>query len=330
VSSSPERLQRRLERERRARREAEEIAERATRELYEVIRELQRTTAVVDETTDFVAITDPGGRARYVNRAVRELLGLTDEGDVAVNMFDLLSEASREHLLQDALPALEEKGVWRGELVIVKPASRAEIPVSQVLIAHRDHSGKLESISSISRDITDRLAREEQLTQLALHDQLTGLPNRRLFFDRLDVALARAERLAVPIGLFFLDLDHFKPINDDLGHEAGDEVLVTIAQRLRSCMRPSDTAARLGGDEFAVLCEHVTDEAGARLVAERITGAIARPMSVGTTEVSVTASVGVVVAAAAPEGGLEVLLRAADAAMYQAKREGRGRYRISS
>jgi len=322
VDPKPDSLQRRLERERRARRDAEAIAEDALRQVYESVRELQRSQAVLDETTDFVLIAELDGRIRYMNRALTELLGLDEQVIAETTVTDLLTPTSRERFVSEVLPIVREKGLWRGELVMVRPRSGSEIPVSQVLIGHRGPTGVIDSISSISRDITDRLAMEQQLTELALHDPLTGLANRRLFFDRLDVAVARATRLEAPIGVFFVDIDGFKGVNDRLGHDAGDTLLVTVANRLLACVRPSDTVCRLGGDEFTVLCEHVADEAEAHSLARRIGAAVAEPMRLGDVELGITASIGVVLTTSAIDGP-EQLLRDADAAMYEAKRRGK-------
>jgi diguanylate cyclase (GGDEF)-like protein/PAS domain S-box-containing protein len=321
----PATLRRRLERERRARREAEAIAEDALRQVYDSVRAMRESQAVIDETTDFVLIADVDGRIRYMNRSLLEMLGLEAQkpGSAERNVTELLTAASRERFLSDALPVVRDKGIWRGELAMVQSVSGSEMPVSQVLIGHRGPTGVVESISSISRDITDRLAMEEQLTRLALHDSLTGLPNRRLFFDRLDVALARAQRTGAPVGVLFVDVDDFKSINDTMGHEAGDTVLVEVARRLVECVRPSDTVCRLGGDEFSVLCEHVGDEQGVATLGQRLGRRVAEPIDIGGTDVRVTVSVGVVTATSVPEGP-ERLLHLADAAMYDAKRRGKG------
>ncbi len=159
----------------------------------------------------------------------------------------------------------------------------------------------------------------------ALHDGLTGLPNRALFLDRLGHALARRTGVGSgEVSILFCDLDRFKAINDSLGHHAGDELLVEVARRIGSCLRGGDTAARLGGDEFVVLLEDVrsTDEAVA--VAERITGALRPPFAVGDREVAVSASIGIVLGHAAAEE----LLRNADVAMYRAKAQGSGRFAV--
>ena len=315
----PDVLQRRLARERRARREAEAIAEDSLRQVYDSGRAMRESQAVLDETTDFVLIADVDGGIRYMNRSLLEMLGLEAETAVQRNVTELLTAASRDRFISDALPVVREKGVWRGELAMIRPASGAEIPVSQVLIGHRGPTGVVESISSISRDITERLAMEEQLTRLALHDPLTNLPNRRLFFDRLDVALARAQRTGAPVGVLFVDIDDFKAINDTLGHEAGDAVLVEVSRRLVDCLRPSDTVCRLGGDEFAILCEHIGDANGAAALAQRLDRQVNAPMEACGREVCIFVSIGVVTATSAPEGP-EQLLRRADEAMYDAKR----------
>ncbi len=161
----------------------------------------------------------------------------------------------------------------------------------------------------------------------AFHDNLTGLPNRDLFLDRLRQALDRSSRDRVLRAVLFLDLDNFKVINDSLGHKAGDELLKVVAGRLRACLRPADTAARLGGDEFVVLLDGVTGVGDATRVAERIAEAVVRPIELGERQVVVGASVGIALTAD-HESQPEVVLRNADVAMYEAKKEGKGRTKV--
>jgi diguanylate cyclase (GGDEF)-like protein len=166
----------------------------------------------------------------------------------------------------------------------------------------------------------------EHMTFQALHDPLTGLPNRTLFVDRLAIALARARRSGALGAVLFLDLDRFKVVNDSLGHHAGDEVLLAVAARLDEVLRVNDTAARFGGDEFTVLAEDFADEADVLELAERVAGAFAAPMAVAGRELALSASIGV-----ALMGGAETpedLLRDADAAMYRAKERGRDRIEV--
>ncbi|MCF6742856.1 EAL domain-containing protein [Blastococcus sp. KM273128] len=173
--------------------------------------------------------------------------------------------------------------------------------------------------------VVEREAARERLTHHALHDPLTGLPNRTLLLDRLEVALAQRSRGGVAV--VFVDLDHFKLVNDSLGHAAGDALLCSAAMRLRAVLRPGDTVARFGGDEFVLLAESVVDERDAEGLAERITAALAQPFDVGGEEMFVTASIGIAVGRGA-EADAPTLLRDADAAMYRAKESGRARHEV--
>ncbi|HYO16223.1 MAG TPA: EAL domain-containing protein [Thermoanaerobaculia bacterium] len=175
-------------------------------------------------------------------------------------------------------------------------------------------------------DITARKAAEERLLHDAFHDPLTGLPNRALFMDRLGMAIAHAKRrLSYTYAVLFIDLDRFKNINDSLGHSAGDELLVAVARRLESCLRPGDTVARLGGDEFTILLDEVTDVDHAVQVAQRMHREMEQPFHVQGHEVYVTMSLGITVGAAGDYDRPEDVLRDADTAMYGAKTSGKAR-----
>ncbi len=188
----------------------------------------------------------------------------------------------------------------------------------------RDETGApLHFIAQI-QDIGARRELEAHLAHQATHDTLTGLPNRALFLDRLTHMLARRAR-PTPSAILFIDLDGFKAVNDTFGHDAGDTLLITVAERLQSCLRTVDTAARFGGDEFAVLVDSVADLATAVQVVERIITSLSLPVVVGTEELIVTPSVGIALAAD-PGDTAELLLRFADVAMYRAKAAGRGTY----
>jgi diguanylate cyclase (GGDEF)-like protein len=172
-------------------------------------------------------------------------------------------------------------------------------------------------------------ASEARFRNLAHHDPLTGAPNRALFQDRAEIALARAKRHGHYLALLLLDLDHFKPINDTYGHEAGDKVLCVVVERALGAVRKSDTVARLGGDEFAVLLSDLDSPDVAVQVAEKLLEAVCRPMSWKDREIAVSASIGVAIQ---PDDGICLmdLLRNADAAMYESKQKGSGgveRYR---
>ena len=177
------------------------------------------------------------------------------------------------------------------------------------------------------KDVTERKALEEELRYQAFHDSLSGLPNRMLFMDRLAHALARADRRGDQIAVLFTDLDNFKIINDSLGHDVGDQLLVAVAERLKACLRPEDTAARLGGDEFTVLVEEVDGVSDALRVAERIAESLQRPFALGRCEVFFTTSIGIALSSPLQEQPAD-LLRHADLAMYQAKHKGKARYEV--
>jgi diguanylate cyclase (GGDEF)-like protein len=177
-----------------------------------------------------------------------------------------------------------------------------------------------------------RATQQERMNELAhqaFHDSLTKLPNRALFGDRLGLALARTNRRRNAVAVLFLDLDDFKPINDRFGHDAGDRLLESVAERISACVRPEDTVARLGGDEFTVLLEDIVDVRYATGVAERIEEALREPFPIDGHEARVTASIGIAVSSGR-EATPEDLLRNSDQAMYLAKRKGRARHELYS
>ena len=178
----------------------------------------------------------------------------------------------------------------------------------------------------VSRDITDLKRNERELKRLAFTDTLTELPNRALFHDRLDVALAGAERDKTVLGVMFIDLDRFKDVNDTLGHAAGDKLLVEISRRIGECLRSADTLARMGGDEFTAILGRLTTRADATAVADRIIEAVRRPVLLGEETVYVGASVGISFYPSDARDA-ETLQKYADMAMYEAKEAGRGQHR---
>jgi diguanylate cyclase (GGDEF)-like protein len=193
----------------------------------------------------------------------------------------------------------------------------------------RDAQGRSTRMTGTLHDITDLKLAEERLAHLAQHDALTDLPNRLLLTDRVNMALARAQRGGKPLALLFVDLDRFKNVNDVLGHEQGDHVLAAAAARLKSCVRASDTVSRLGGDEFLVLLADIELAQDAARVSQKLIEAVSRPYMLGGAEFVLTASIGI---ACHPEDGadFETLMRNADAAMYAAKQGGRNRYQFYS
>ncbi len=186
----------------------------------------------------------------------------------------------------------------------------------------------LRSKVSVFVDLYHLKRQAERLAHRALHDPLTGLPNRTLFFDRLEMGLAHLERRRGRVAVFFFDLDGFKEVNDRLGHEAGDQLLVDVAARLRDVLRPCDTLARFGGDEFTILCVDLTDEHSVFAIAERILETIGgEPIVLPGGDVSVSASVGIALADERRDSPA-ALIRQADAAMYRAKERGKACFEL--
>ncbi len=183
-----------------------------------------------------------------------------------------------------------------------------------------------EAMSRSIRYAVERTRAEATMAHRALHDPLTGLPNRLLFIDRLALALARSGRSSGSVAVLFLDLDHFKAINDSLGHEAGDELLVHVARRVEGALRPADSVARFGGDEFTILCDAVEHERDAAIIGERVLAALARPFPLGEGEVALGGSLGL--ALGGQESTPEGLVRNADIAMYRAKERGGSCYEL--
>jgi diguanylate cyclase (GGDEF)-like protein/PAS domain S-box-containing protein len=270
-----------------------------------------------------VCLLDDDGLFVEVNEAFAELLGFPQTELLQTKYADLVhpddTEAEQEgraQVLASQVPLV------RAEHRLV----RRDGAVVWALITTRrfEEDGLAYSLSAIE-DITARKVAEDQLVVLALHDSLTGLPNRRLLLDRLERALARSRRNGRDIAVLFLDVDHLKRVNDELGHEAGDELLRTVAKNLLSVVRDIDTVARLGGDEFVVVCEQIGTTEELEGLALRTLEAIRIPLVLPTGALTITASIGIV-SPGSPTDRPQDLLRAADAAMYRAKRGGRGRY----
>ncbi len=277
-----------------------------------------------DDAPIGTALLSAEGRFTRVNTALCELLerpmlellgadvrDLTHPGDVDVErplMGELLGGERRSYQLDKRFLRLDGSSVW--------------VCVSVSLV--RTPEGDPERFVVHVQDITDRKASEAELAHRATHDALTGLPNRSLLVDHLEVAVARSERLPTAVAVLFCDVDGFKAVNDRFGHNAGDQVLIEVAARLVGSVRSGDTVARFGGDEFVVLCDDLTSEEELDAIAARMAGAVARPMRFPDGEVTVGLSIG-----RAMSSGVESasdLLRRADTAMYATKTS-RGRRR---
>ncbi|GEM_PF-884479 len=286
-----------------------------------------RLVAILEATTDHVSTTNLNGNVLYLNRSGRSMLGIGESESISkLSILDVFSDKARSLLSSHAIPTAIRNGAWSGEVALLHSNGK-EIPVSLVTVAHRSHSGPVEFLSYIARDITERKNLEDRLVHLATHDPLTGLFNRRRFEEELEIQLAQAGRYATQGAIAFFDLDHFKTVNDSLGHHAGDELLASVAQLLRGRLRSSDILARLGGDEFAIFMPRA-DAHEARIVAQRILDTIGETnVTIEGRLTDISASIGI---ALVPEHGTtkDELLAHADLAMYQAKDNGRAQFSI--
>jgi diguanylate cyclase (GGDEF)-like protein/PAS domain S-box-containing protein len=272
-----------------------------------------------------ITISDTCGRIIYTNPAEAEMHGLA--------MSEILSRQARQlapSRLGRKLPpgGLNDLNVWRRESVNLR-ADGEEFPVQLSSITVRSTDGKCLGIVTACEDISQRKETEERIQRLAYYDPLTGLPNRLMFLDRLQQALALAEREQRQAGLLFLDLDNFKDTNDTLGHDFGDRLLREIAARLDGCMRGSDTLARLGGDEFVVLLTSIAGQESVASAASRIISVFDEPVVIDGHQVHAATSIGVALYPG-DSGDAEGLLKCADTAMYQAKSDDKGNFRFFS
>jgi diguanylate cyclase (GGDEF)-like protein/PAS domain S-box-containing protein len=287
--------------------------------------ELKRAALVFETSQELILLTDADSRIISVNQVFEEMTGYTPDEVIGKNPSLLSSGRHTPEFYAEMWQAVNSKGKWQGE-VWNRRKSGDVFPVWLTISAYRDANGKVLNYVGVSSDISERVAAQERIRQLAYFDSLTNLPNRRLLQDRAEQALASAERERKQVALLFVDLDHFKTINDSLGHSAGDQLLSEVARRLQSCVRRMDTVARLGGDEFVVLLTDVTIE-GATEVARKLIYRVARPYEIESHELSVTPSLGISVF---PQDGrdFESLLKHADTAMYRAKESGRNGYQF--
>ncbi|MGH9101473.1 MAG: EAL domain-containing protein, partial [Acidimicrobiales bacterium] len=279
--------------------------------------EAERFKAITSTITDLVCVLGPDRMIRYASPSWAQTTGLDPDRLTGTPLVEHLHPDDRSK----AAEALS--GPWGGTVAVelrVRCADGGHAWVETVA----NPSGQDGTVVTSSRVITERKQLEVALVHQAHHDSLTGLPNRTLLLDRLQRALLeRQDDLRVAV--LFLDLDRFKSVNDSLGHDCGDELLVAVSQRLRRCVRGEDTLARMGGDEFVVLLEDLTDDSTADMTAARIAESLRDPFALGGQEVHVTASVGIAFAASGGELPAD-LLRDADAAMYRAKEAGRDRF----
>jgi len=295
-------------------------------ERKQIEEKLRLTARVFDTTLESVIVTDADGNLVDVNTSFSLISGYSKEEVIGKNP-RLLQSGRHERAFYEAMwQALASRGHWSGE--IWNRRKNGEIfPVWLTISALTDADGKPTHYVGISSDISLLKQHEKQLEHIAHYDALTGIPNRVLLADRMKQAIAQTERNRKLLGVCYLDLDGFKPINDTFGHEAGDRVLIEISQRITRTLRSGDTVARLGGDEFVILLLDLEEEDECKTTVERLLEAIGKPLEVVGKSFSVTASIGITLFPLDNQDA-DTLLRHADQAMYITKQTGRNRYHL--
>lgn len=282
---------------------------------------------ILSSSPDLNFTFDLEGRFTYANKAMTQLLRLPIDKIVGKNCFDL--DFSTAAVMQGEIQqVISTKEPFRGDISYTAPGSEEEF-YDFIFAPVLTKRGKLEAVVGTARNITKRKASENINWQKANYDLLTGLPNRRLFGDRLTQAVKHTGRIGAPIALLFIDLDHFKEANDCFGHEAGDTVLRQVADRIRSCVRETDTVARLGGDEFTVILQDMIDTNHVETIAGEILKELATPFQIDNHAINISASIGITLY---PQdaSSAEQLIKNADQAMYVAKNAGRNRFSFFS
>ena len=284
-----------------------------------------RYRSMFEENTSAIFMTSPEGHVIEVNRATLDIFGLTHEEALRHRVTDMYADAEdRAHF--QALIA--EKGAVTDFEVRLRRKDGTLLDCVINATAQRSRTGEIVGYHGTVRDITQQKRAQEKLVESAFQDPLTQLPNRAVFTDRLERLLKHSKRRAgYRFAVLFIDIDHFKHVNDTFGHHAGDTLLTAVARRLEKCVRQEDTVARIGGDEFAVLLDAVSDVGGVTIVADRILVELRQPVTVDGRDVHATASLGVALSMTGYDNA-EDIVRDADAAMYRAKQGGRGAYAV--
>lgn len=285
--------------------------------------------AVVESLRDVVWVHDLDGTVTYCSPATNTVLGYAPEELHGTNEADLIHPfdlGPRKAMLEQLVATGEPQPPVDLRL------RRRDGSFGWFEITDSDLLGDraVHAIVTTARDVSARKAAADELIDLSMHDSLTGLPNRMVLMDRLEIALARTARTDSVLAVMFCDLDGFKVINDTLGHQIGDELLREIARRLKTGRRKSDTVARTGGDEFVVVCDGLSGVRDATDIAAQIRDAVERPLALHGNSASVSVSIGIVTVQGAAAKGMEpsTLLRHADAAMYRAKVQGKARWHV--
>lgn len=294
--------------------------------------QLQQSNEALAQVQEPIVLRDVDLHCQYINPAFTALFGFTlDEVKGKVISLRTESQVGPELTQEEIYSIAKNDGVYRGEAYLQTKAGEV-IPIQRHISPVRDKAGAVKGYVTVLSDISEKKRAEKVIWRQANFDTLTGLPNRFMFMHRLKQEMAKMQRAQSPLALLFLDLDHFKEINDTLGHDMGDVLLKEASKRIISCLREGDTVgymdnvARLGGDEFTIILSELKDENDAEVVAKRVLDRLAQPFYLAKEAVHISASVGIV--ETYPNEGVDsdTLIKYADIAMYDAKQKGRNRY----
>jgi diguanylate cyclase (GGDEF)-like protein/PAS domain S-box-containing protein len=293
--------------------------------------ERQPAQITLDSIGDGVISTDMQGRVTYLNVVAERMTGWSREeafGRMFSEVFRIIDGDNREPTADTMKLAIQQNDTvcLPGNSLLIQRAG-SELAIEDSTAPIHDQNGQITGAVMVFRDVSEARAAELKLSHLAHHDILTDLPNRTLLIDRLNQAIALAQRHGDQVGVLFLDLDRFKPINDSLGHAIGDKLLQEVSRRLVATVRRSDTVSRHGGDEFVVLLPEVRHFTNAARHAETIHKALSAPHAIANHDLRVSVTIGI---SMSPNDGedAETLIKCADAAMYRAKEIGRNAYRF--
>jgi len=289
--------------------------------------ELQQLSTVFTHAAEGVIITTPTGTIIDANKAFSHITGYRHDEIIGRKPNLLQSGKQAKSFYSKMWRELLKQGHWNGEVCNRRKDGQVYYQ-ALTISAVPDDTGAIKHYVGIVNDITDKKNHQRQLEYIAHYDTLTGLPNRKLLADRLQQSIARSKRHQQILAVAYIDLDGFKAINDHYGHDAGDYLLKTIAERLKFCLRENDTIARFGGDEFVVVLSELADESCSLSCVERLLKAAERPVLYNNDLLQVSSSIGVVSLSPTETTDPDQLVRHADQAMYQAKLTGKGRYHV--
>lgn len=286
--------------------------------------QMRLASAVYQHSSQAMMISDAYNRIIATNPAFTALTGYDTQDVLGKNPRILASGLQGKEFYETLWKSLHEYGHWEGDLWNRKKSGEIYAEWLSISVVHDDR-GEIQHYVALSTDITEKKKAAELIWEHANYDILTKLPNRRLFRDRLDQDIRKAGRSGNSMALLFIDLDHFKEVNDTLGHQYGDELLQQVAERLKAQVRATDTIARMGGDEFTAILNDISTAEDAGRIAQGLVSTLAAPFDILGSVVHVSGSIGI---ALYPLDGLnaEDLIKNADDAMYQSKNKGRNRY----